>query len=138
MFLLLHWKPSFPVIDTISSHKPYELIYHSIYSSQLKQSKIKTTLLCQTKVQTNIVKLKFYNNTLFIWMYIFYSPVIINVCTGVYSGCIQLNVLWILHVNSGVWNCHARLVHRTCRTSRFSWLACQGTSKDQQTRWTVS
>ena len=36
---------------------------------------------------------------------------------------------------SGVWNCHARLirlVHRTGRTSRFSWLACPGTSKDQQ------
>jgi len=39
------------------------------------------------------------------------------------------------HHISGVWNCHARLarlVHRTCRTSRFSWIACPGTSKDQQ------
>ena len=31
---------------------------------------------------------------------------------------------------TGLWNCHARLVHRTCRTSRFSWLACRGTSKN--------
>jgi hypothetical protein len=31
------------------------------------------------------------------------------------------------------WNCHVWLVHRTCRTSKFSWLTCPGTSKDQQT-----
>jgi len=33
---------------------------------------------------------------------------------------------------TGLWNCHARLVHRTCWTSRFSWLACQVTSKNNK------
>jgi hypothetical protein len=33
---------------------------------------------------------------------------------------------------SELWNCHGRLVHRTCRTSRFSWLACLGTSKNNR------
>ena len=31
-----------------------------------------------------------------------------------------------------MWNCHARLVHRTCRTSKFSWLACQVTNENSK------
>jgi branched-subunit amino acid transport protein AzlD len=30
------------------------------------------------------------------------------------------------------WKTACAIKHRTCRTSRFSWLACPGTSKDQQ------
>jgi len=37
--------------------------------------------------------------------------------------CIKYKSPWAgFELPPGVWNCHARLVHRTCRTSRFSCL----------------
>jgi hypothetical protein len=57
-------------------------------------------------------------------------------CVYTAMSCMQSKLLNI-HTKKRQkhWNCYVRLVrfvHRTCRTSRFSWLACPGTSKDQQ------